>query len=885
MRYTVSVFAWMKPMHSLASRIATVTVAMVTLAVILAVGGAWLIGQRVADAAVTDSLSASQSIQRYLQSSTAREVALTSDLIASDPHFTAYLVEAVRGGLGEEQAIDVRSILDQVDERRREMGFDFAMMLDADGRVLVRTDRPEPARESRANQPLVASVMADLIPDYGPWREGNRLYSAAVVPITTAFELIGFLITGMLIDDEVAAGIKRVTGVDTLFVTLSAQGPALAASTLDLRRNERLLALLAGTRLDSLLQGQAIDRLDVDFDGESWVARVEPIVDGGGTVLGAALTIDSLDARLAGHRAIQTSLLAAGIGAVLLALILSILVARRIARPVSGLASIADRAAQGNYDQTIVIKGKDEVATLGRAISRLLADLREQQEIAGYVSDLSRHLGETGPDQDAESRPMPAPTNAPESGPARVLALQWLGSTDDQGGSAMKALESWLQTLNQWSLQYDASLVPGGSTRIYLVFKQDNSLGLLRCLAALLEGVRDKPAAPAMALASGEIISCSIDLEANRNHFIAGKPVIHCERLLSEAGPGRLLLSPTAHETVAKDLRPHGAEISVTLGRKSGKKFYWLKQLPVSDPDATEVAPRRPSAAPGEGRSLHPGSVLDNRFEVLARLGSGAMGTVFKARDRKLDDIVALKVLQPGLLSDPDFLERTKSEIRLARRITHPNVLRTHDFWEIDGLPLITMEYVRGITLAQLVERSGRLKLAAGLRVCSQILQGLHAAHKAGVLHRDIKPANIILDQSGNARLMDFGIARQTLDKSSKLTQPGNMIGTPNYMAPEIILGKTVDERSDIYAMGVLMNEIFTGQLPLQGETSMAVCLAHVQEQPIAPSSLWPEIPETLEKIILTCLAKEPDQRYQDAESLLRSLIQLRRQSAAASGP
>lgn len=871
-------------MHSLASRIAILTVAMVTLAVVLAVAGAWLVGQRVADSAVSASLSSSQAFQRYLQSSTAREVALTSDLIAADPHFTAYLVEAIRGGLDEEREVDVRSILDQVDERRREMGFDFAMMLDADGRVLVRTDRPEPVRESRADHPLVAMVMDDLVPDYGPWREGNRLYNAAVVPVTTAFELVGFLVSGLVLDDEVAAGIKRVTGIDTVFVTLTERGPSLVASTLDLPSSERLLALLSGPALTRLRDGQTVERLDVNFGGENWVARAEPIIDAGGTVLGVAMTIDSLDARLAGYRAVQNGLIAAGLGAVLLALLLSVIVARRIARPVSALAGVADKAAQGDYKQNISSSGKDEVATLARAISRLLADLREQQEIAGYVSDLSRHLDDDRPAEPVESSPSGPQLAAPESGPARVLALQWRSVGDDAGASAMKTLESWLETLTQWSLRFDASLVPGGSARVYLIFKPDNRQGLLHCLGALLEGARENPAAPAMALASGEIISCSIDLESNSNHLISGKPVFHCERLLREAGPGRLLLSPTAHEAVHEDLRPAGADIGVTQGHQTGKKFYWLKSLPASDPEATAMLPRKSTAAANATAMPRAGSVLGERFEIQGRLGSGAMGTVFKAHDRKLDDIVALKVLQPAFLNDPDFLERTKSEIRLARRITHPNVLRTHDFWEIDGLPFITMEYVRGITLAQLIERSGRLKLAAGLRVCNQVLQGLSAAHRAGVLHRDIKPANIILDQRGNALLMDFGIARQTHGGSSQLTQPGSMIGTPNYMAPEVILGKTVDHRSDIYSAGVMMSEIFTGRLPFEGDSSMAVAMAHVQHQPRHPSADWPEIPEALERVILTCLEKEPTARYADVDTLLRELVQLRRQSVAATG-
>jgi len=873
-------------MRSLASRIALVSVVLVTLAVVLAVGGATLIGQRVADSAITSSLSASQSTQRFVQETTAREVALATDLLAADPHFTAYLVEAIRGGLDAEGGIDTRSILDQVDARRLEMGFDFAMMLDADGQILVRTDRPLRGEESRADHPMVASVMEELIPDYGPWREGSRLYSAAVVPVTTAFELVGYLVTGMLIDDSVAGQIKQVTGVDVVFLIGDEGDRESIASTLDDQTTGELIGALSAPQFSALQSGSAVERVDAKLAGENWVGRAEPVQGRGGSVLGAVITLDSLDAKLAGHRSIRTGLIGAGLAAILIALVLSILVARRIARPVQALAEVADQAAQGEYEQAIDTRGKDEVGTLSRAISRLLADLREQKEIAGYVSDLSRQLENTERQASSDSGSSRTELDTPPSGAAIIIALEWKADDQTSVGATLEALQRWLPRLAGLADSNGARIAPGGGAKLYLIFSEGERSGLSNCLGQLRELIDQLPAPPAMALASGDIVSSGLNLGPTRSPVITGKPVFHCERLLIEAGSGRMLLSPPAFKQLQSSLESAGAGTRIVEGQRSGKKFYELEPWPATDEAAATLpvgARSGASVQPGPSTSIRPGSVLGDRYEILEHLGAGAMGTVFKARDRKLDDIVALKMLPAAVLADAENLERMKSEIRIARKITHPNVLRTHDLWEQDGQPVISMEYVRGIALSQLIERSGKLKLAAGLRVCSQVLKGLAAAHQAGVLHRDIKPANIILDQSGNARLMDFGISHPIRTGSSSDSEaPAQIVGTANYMAPEIVTGGEVNERSDLYAMGVMMYEVFTGSLPFKGDSAIEVCMAHVREPVPKPSEQWPEIPATLEQIILTCMDKNPQRRYASAETLLDQLQRIRRQSVAA---
>jgi serine/threonine-protein kinase len=231
---------------------------------------------------------------------------------------------------------------------------------------------------------------------------------------------------------------------------------------------------------------------------------------------------------------------------------------------------------------------------------------------------------------------------------------------------------------------------------------------------------------------------------------------------------------------------------------------------------------------------------------------------------------VALKVVRSeALQADPTLLERFKQEIKLARRITHRNVLRTHDFADADGVPYISMEYLEGVTLKDLIRGKGALPLGVGLSIAKQMCQGLEAAHEQGVVHRDIKPQNmLIIPESGELKVMDFGIACVSAMKrgpngDSGLTTAGMVMGTPDYMPPEQAQGNPADFRSDIYSLGVVFFEAFCGKLPFVDESVMAVVMAHIQKPPPRPRSINPRVPAELEAVILRCLAKDPAQRYQ----------------------
>jgi serine/threonine-protein kinase len=267
---------------------------------------------------------------------------------------------------------------------------------------------------------------------------------------------------------------------------------------------------------------------------------------------------------------------------------------------------------------------------------------------------------------------------------------------------------------------------------------------------------------------------------------------------------------------------------------------------------------------------LSRGSLVAGRYEIIEELGRGGMGKIYKVYDRKIKDVVALKLIRPEISLSEKAVERFKNELRIARKIAHRYVCRMYDVGEEDFTHFITMEFVAGEDLKAFIRRSGQITPPKAVSLAQQVSEGLAEAHRLGVVHRDLKPQNIMIDKQGNSRIMDFGIARFL--ETEGLTGSGAIMGTPEYMSPEQAELKEVDPRSDIYALGVVLFEMVTGKVPFEGETPLSIALKHKSQPPQNPRELNPHIPPALAEVILKCLAKDRAKRYQSAEELQADL-------------
>jgi eukaryotic-like serine/threonine-protein kinase len=636
---------------------------------------------RLAHETINQGLSETREVWETFQADRYNKLKLGIRVLGNDPAFKS-LVETN----------DQATILDTLRERGQELNADFFIATDPAGVVIARTDRPTAQGEDLSKDPVVMKPLEGE-ESATVWPQGDKLYHAVSVPMQTGPDLKGVLVAGYGIDETLASQIRKLTHSEIAYlVQASGQPPRLSVSSLGPRertlRDALALPAFAAT---------SAEPFNVDLGNERWVAVQVPLKSATGETVGSVVALRSMNQEMASFLRFRNSLVIVSLVIMALALVLAYLIASRITGPVRRLASVVDRARDGSYSGAVEVASGDEIGVLARAFNGLLTDLREKEQLIGFLKE---------------------------------------GMTD-----------------------------------------------------------------------------------------------------LRKAGP-------TA----------------------TGAAAPTLSSAATASLDAVTV----PSAAVAKG------SLFGGRYDVLGTIGKGGMGVVYRARDRQLDEVVALKVLRNEVLKDdPTLLDRFKREIKLARRITHRNVLRTHDFGESDGTPYISMEYLEGVTLKDLIRNKGALPLPVGLRIAKQMCLGLEAAHQEGVVHRDIKPQNmLILPESGDVKIMDFGIARVSEVKAGAagLTSTGTVMGTPDYMPPEQAQGHPADFRSDIYSLGVVFYEIFTGKLPFGGDSVMAVVLAHIQKPAPSPRQANSAIPAELEAIILSCMAKAPEKRFQRVEDVLERL-------------
>ena len=286
---------------------------------------------------------------------------------------------------------------------------------------------------------------------------------------------------------------------------------------------------------------------------------------------------------------------------------------------------------------------------------------------------------------------------------------------------------------------------------------------------------------------------------------------------------------------------------------------------------AESAIPPAPLPANPSG-TLAPGTEFGPRYRIESLLGRGGMGAVYKAYDKELNRVVALKLVRPELTADASSMQRFKQELLLASKISHKNILRIHDLGDVEGVKFISMAYVEGEDLHHALEREKRLPLARALNITRQLCAALDAAHAEGVVHRDLKPQNILIDQADNAYVSDFGLAKSLERSAAIMTRTGEVLGTPRYMSPEQVEGKPADHRSDIYSLGLIAYEMVTGDLPFQGDSALQVMYQRVTDKPKSPKEVNPDLPDYLVRIILRCLERDPELRYQQARDVLHDL-------------
>ena len=303
-------------------------------------------------------------------------------------------------------------------------------------------------------------------------------------------------------------------------------------------------------------------------------------------------------------------------------------------------------------------------------------------------------------------------------------------------------------------------------------------------------------------------------------------------------------------------------------GTENTSDSQFCKKCATPLPFHGDLSATKTLETPAKGLAL--GSTFAGRYQIVEELGKGGMGAVYKALDTQINEEVAIKLIRPEIASDEKTLERFSNELKLARKISHKNVCRMYHLDKEEDISYISMEYLEGQDLKKLIWEKEKLPAEEAIGIAQQVCEGLIEAHELGIVHRDLKPQNIMIDDRGKAKIMDFGIARSV--EAPGVTQTGVIIGTPDYISPEQAEGQEADERADIYSLGVIMYEMVTGSVPFKGDTALSVALKHKAQLPLDPRKRNPAIPDDLSRLILICMEKERNRRYQTAKDLLDDL-------------
>jgi serine/threonine-protein kinase len=906
-----------RPRFPLVLKLFLLTALLIVIVVGIAVGITIERANRVAEQTVNTSITGATKLFNEFEKQRLQRLEIVTQVLGNDPSFVAYIQTALGGTPPETPSdetaaagtppaappapepavapdpapplIDLASINEQILQRRDQLGTDVLMLLDDQGILVARTDQPMVATSTKEDlyeaTPLVRKIVDDASVEKtsGVLASGGKLYHAAVAPVGAGARgvRIGYLVNAYAIDESFANRIADSTNAGVVFATQNASGAAARSS------NAPSIAPKQG--------GGKTGRVTVDQS--RYVYTSQPLL-AGTLPVGSAMFLRSLDRELAPFREIENAMLIGGGAALLLAFFFSWLIAKRITRPIEKLAGIAQAVTAGDYSVDPEVDRNDEVGILGRSFSKMMNSLRDKAELEALVAEMADKNKEQTPGRVTQPAKL-------DEGTVLVTDLRGLTATvgEAEASTVIDAVQKAMRIQEREVARQDGEVREIDGHRLVSVFRGER--GIIHAIRAArvineelaLQMGSTNPMSVGVGIATGEFVTGSVALDADSSLAIVGNAPLLALLFAWHAPNGVAYVS---YETA----QAAGTEV-LTSATREEVRLKWLPQaLPVAALPLASVttglmramgtssmttvkmgATAAGATAPATGHTdLPPGHFFATRYRIEQILGKGGMGVVYRATDTQLDETVAIKTLPGDVMTrSPEDLERFKREIRLARKITHRNVLRTYDYGEAEGVYFISMEFVRGYTLAELLEEAPQRQMPsrAAVGISRQICRGLQAAHEQGIIHRDIKPQNVLIDAKGEVKLMDFGIARMA-ETPEAMTQAGLIVGTPHYMSPEQVQGSQLDSRSDVYSMGVLIYEMLAGRRPFESSSLTGVLTAHITEAPKPPIDLRADIGREINAIVLRCLAKNPRDRYADAGALLADLDRVTMPAAQA---
>ncbi len=810
--------------------------------------------------ALTLELRRSHSAQAVLQQKRFRQLEFAARVVDAQGVVAQRLaVPAEVNGESEAPPLE-----DRLAEYRQQLGLDLLLVLDPAGRVVAG------GAENLSGDALFAAVGQKKSAS-GIWYRNGILYHAVLIQLVRDFSLVGHLAVAASfqgMEDELA----RSAGAEIVYLADTQTGPAIVTTSLDDAIAGEVVGALRreGQALGKVGRGETVEGVELTMAGHPWLAFLSPLRDAGEKPLGAMVALLEAGEQVPVYQQVKYLPVAVGAAAVAVAFFVAMVLGKTTFRPLDALAAAADEVSRGNYAADIPRKGS--FAGFGAALAGLADRLGDKDALGSYVRDLTRHL------------PEPAKAEAMAEPAAQQITLLVIEirrftkpkvAYDPEENVARLARDLRRVSTSVEGRQGKLQSVSGH--RLLATFEGEGAT--LRALAAATEillilttreNAFDEPVTPVLALTSGPAITGSLSWSGRQAAAVVGLPVAQVETLLREATPGEIYISKAIAAEISPAVQQAGLQLHSQRAHLSPQPLYLLKAENAQRLTGAQPLAEQPTDFSGTARTLAdvtPGTVLGNRFEILAELGSGLHGVTMKALDRDRGDLVTIKLLRPEMSSDEARVETLRQGLSQARLVAHPHVLNVLDLGETDGLAYTTAPFLHAMNLAWMLRQRPQVPLRAAFLIALQILEALQAAHQTPAVHGGLKPENVLLDASG-VKVMDFalnqGMGPEIRDRP--------FAGAP-YLAPEQIAGRQASPAADIYAWGAVFYAMVAGRPPAAGATPAQV---EAQRGASAPPTGNAEVPPELERIILRALAVAPGERYSSAAEILAELDALR---------